>query len=153
MSVKTDRATVQEFMDQKTLAVVGVSRDPKKFGNMAYRELKARGYHVFPINRNIESIDGTECYPNLRALPEKVDGVVIVVPPKETADVVREADALAIPRVWMQQGSESDMAIEYCREHGINEVHGECILMFAEPVRSYHRLHRGVMRVLGKLPA
>ncbi len=153
MSVKTNRVSVQEFMDQKTLAVVGVSRDPKKFGNLAYRELKARGYRVFPINRYLDSIDGAACYSNLQALPEKVDGVLIVVPPKETEQIVREADALAIQRVWMQQGSESNTAIEYCRKRGISEVHGECILMFAEPVRSYHRLHRGAMRLLGKLPA
>jgi uncharacterized protein len=152
MSAQTSRASVDEFVNQKTLAVVGVSGNSKKFGNWAYRELKAKGYRIFPINRNLDSIDGSECYPNLHALPEKVDGVLIVVPPKETEQVVREADALSIKRIWMQQGSESDEAIEYCHKNGISEVHGECILMFAEPVCSYHRLHRGIIGILGKLP-
>ncbi len=153
MPVETSRESVHDFVVQKTLALVGVSRNPRKFGNLAYRELKARGYRVFPINRNLDSFDGEPCYPDLKSLPEKVDGVLIVVPPKETEQVVREADALAIQRVWMQQGSESDAAIEYCHKHGISEIHGECILMFAEPVRSYHRFHRGILWLFGKLPA
>ena len=147
------KVAVDEFVSQKTLAVVGVSRDPKKFGSMAYRELKAKGYHVFPVNRNVESVDGDKCFASLSALPEKVDGVVIVVPPKETEQVVRDADAAGIRRVWMQQGAQSDAAIRYCQEHNINEVHGECIMMFAQPVKSVHGFHRGVWKLFGKLPS
>lgn len=148
----TTKAVVDDFVAQKTLAVVGVSRDPKKFGNVAYRELKAKGYRVFPINRNVDSIEGDRCYANLNALPEKVDGVLIVVPPKETEQVVREVDAAGIKRVWMQQGSESAAAVRFCQERGISEVHGECIMMFAQPVQSSHRWHRGAWRLFGKLP-
>jgi predicted CoA-binding protein len=148
----TTKAVVDDFVAQKTLAVVGVSRDPKKFGNAAYRELKAKGYRVFPINRNIDSIEGDRCYANLIALPEKVEGVLIVVPPRETEQVVHEVDAAGIKRVWMQQGSESDTAVRFCQEHGISEVHGECIMMFAQPVQSVHRWHRGAWRLFGKLP-
>ena len=148
----TTKAVVDDFIAQKKLAVVGVSRDPKKFGNAAYRELKAKGYRVFPINRNVDSIEGDRCYANLNALPEKVEGVLIVVPPRETEQVVHEVDAAGIKRVWMQQGSESDAAVRFCQEHGISEVHGECIMMFAQPVQSFHRWHRGAWRLFGKLP-
>ena len=125
---------------------------PKKFGNAAYKALKEKGYQVYPINRNVEAIEGDRCYASLGALPEKVDGVVIVVPPTETEKVVREADAAGIKNVWMQQGAESDEAIQYCQEHGLNEVHGECIMMFAPPVGSFHRWHRGAWKLFGKLP-
>jgi uncharacterized protein len=152
MSAQTNKALVGDFVHHKSIAVVGVSRNPRKFGNMAYRELKARGYRVFPINRNLDRIDDSVCYSNLEALPERVDGVLIVVPPKQTEQVVREANAAGIKSVWMQQGSESNAAVEYCHQHGISEVHGECILMFAEPVRSYHKFHRVCMRLFGKLP-
>ena len=146
------KAAVDDFVSQKTLAIVGVSRDPKKFGSMVFRELKTKGYRVFPVNRNLESMDGDKCFASLSALPEKVDGVVVVVPPKETEQVVREADAAGIRRVWMQQGAQSDAAIQYCKEHNINEVHGECIMMFAQPVKSFHGFHRGVWKMFGKLP-
>jgi hypothetical protein len=148
----TTKVVVEDFIAQRTLAVVGVSRAGKKFGNMAYKDLKAKGYRLFPINPNAEVIEGDRCYPNLKSLPEPVGGVLIVVPPPETERVVREAAAAGIRRVWMQQGAESEAAIRFCQEHGLSVVHGECILMFAQPVVSYHRFHQWVWKLLGKLP-
>jgi predicted CoA-binding protein len=148
----TTKAAIKDFLDQRTLAVVGVSRGGKKFGNTAYKELKAKGYQVFPVNPHVDAIDGDRCYSSLSALPEPVGGVLIVVPPRETEQVVRDAAAAGIRRVWMQQGAESQAAIQFCEERGISAIHGECILMFAEPAAFYHRLHRWVWRLLGKLP-
>jgi hypothetical protein len=152
MHAKTRKALVDDFVSQKTLAVVGVSRNTRKFGNMAYRQLRARGYRLFPVNPNVDRIEDDRCYPSLNALPEKVDGVLVVVPPKETEKIVRDADAAGIKRVWMQQGAESEEAIRFCEERGLKEVHGECILMFSEPVNSFHKLHRTIMRFFGRLP-
>jgi predicted CoA-binding protein len=148
----TTAPAVDDFLAQRTLAVVGVSREGKKFGNMAYRELKAKGYQLFPINPNADSIEGDRCYPSLTALPGPVDGVLIVVPPAETERVVRDVAAAKIRRVWMQQGAESEAAIRFCQQNGINVVHNECILMFAEPTAFGHRMHRWVWGLLGKLP-
>jgi predicted CoA-binding protein len=152
MTERVNRAVVEDFIGQKNLAIVGVSSDPHKFGNVAYHQLKKNGYHVFPINKNRDRIDGDICYNNLQALPKKVDGVIIVVPPQQTEQVVHEVEDAGIPRVWMQQGAESQEAIHFCQEHGIKEVHGECILMFAAPVKSVHKLHRMVRSVFGRLP-
>lgn len=147
----TVRAAVEEFLEQKTLAVVGVSRSGKKFGNAAARELRKKGYRVIPVHPVADEIDGERCYANLRELPEQVGGVLVVVPPSETERVVRDASDAGIGRVWMQQGAQSDTAIEYCNDRGISVVHGECILMFAEPTGG-HKLHRWIWKVLGKLP-
>ena len=148
----TSKAAVQDFLAQRTLAVVGASRDGKKFGNKVYKDLIRKGYQTYPVNPNAEEIEGQPCYPNLSALPEAVDGVVFVVPPAETEKVVREAAEVGIARVWMQQGSESEEAVRLCEENGISVVSGECILMFAEPAEFYHRMHRWVWGVMGKLP-
>lgn len=149
----TSKTAVSDFLAQKTLAVVGASRQGNKFGNMAYKELKAKGYHVLAVHPQATSIEGDPCYPNLAALPEAVGGVVIIVPPAETEKVVREAASAGIRRVWIQQGAESETAIRFCQENGINAVYGECILMFAEPTGFGHRLHRWVWGLLGKLPS
>ncbi len=152
METKSSKAAVNEFMNQRILALVGVSRTGKQFGNAVLKELTARGYRVFPVNPHTGDIQGTRCYPSLRDLPEKVGGVVTVVPPVETPKVVREAHETGITRVWMQQGSESTEAISYCRENGMQEVHGECILMFAPGTGFPHRAHRFVLGLFGKLP-
>jgi len=147
------KKTVEEFLAQKRIAVVGVSRKSTKFGNAIYRELKQIGYTVFPINPNMTAFENDTCYPNLLSLPESVDAVVINVPPEQTIKVLREADQAGIRKVWLQQGSQSEDAIKFCEENGIECVANECILMFAQPSAFIHRAHKWVWGVLGKLPA
>ena len=70
----TSKVTVDDFLAQPTLAVVGVSRDPKAFANGAYKELKEKGYRLLPVNPHMETFDGETCYPSLKALPEAPGG-------------------------------------------------------------------------------
>ena len=147
----TTKAAVDDFLSAHTWAVVGVSRNPKKFGAAAYRELK-KTYRLIPVNPEADTIDGDRCYPNLLSLPEPVEGVLILVPPSQTEQVVRDAHAAGIRRVWMQQQTESEAAIRYCQVNGMSVVQNECILMYAEKTAFYHKLHRWVWGVTGKLP-
>ena len=144
---------VEEFLSSKKIAVVGVSRKPAKFGNAIYRELKQKDYQVFPINPNLNVFDGDTCYPDLLSLPEKIDAVIVNVPPIQTEKVVREVRDAGIKKVWLQQGSQSLAAVKYCEENGIDCISNECILMFAQPSAFIHRAHKWVWGVLGKLPA
>jgi len=149
----TSKKLVEEFLNQKKIAVVGVSRKKTKFGNVIYKELKQKGYQVFPINPNITEYEGETCYPDLLSLPEKIDAVVICVPPVQTEKVVKEVVQIGIDKLWLQQGSQSDEAIKFCEENGIECIYNECILMFAQPSAFIHRAHKWVWGVLGKLPA
>lgn len=148
----TSKAAVADFVSQRKLAVVGVSRKKLKFGNLAFRELKRKGYKLFPVHPHAEQLEGERCSASLAALPEPVDGLLVIVPPAQAEQVVREAAAAGIRRVWLQQGAGSPAAIRFCEDNGISVVHGECILMFAEPAAWYHRAHRWVWGLLGKLP-
>ncbi len=143
---------ISEFLSQNKLALVGISRNGKGFGNVLFRELMAREYKVYPVHPHAAAIAGHRCWPSVSDLPEKIGGVIFVIPPAETEKVVREVVKAAIPRVWMQQGSESAAAIRYCEENGLKVVSGHCLLMFLEPVAFFHRMHRWVWRMLGKLP-
>ncbi len=138
----------QEFLAQKTLAVVGVSRT-HGFGNSLYDELKKKGYQVYAINRAADSIKGEKCYHSLSELPAPVDGVVSCVPPVETRKVVEDCAKLGIKRVWMQYGSQSDEAIEFCKANGIQEVHKACVFMYAQPT-GMHKCHQVVWKLIGK---
>ncbi len=116
------------------------------------KELKAKGYTTYPVNPNAKEIDGEKCYKSLKTLPEKVDGAVIVVPPAEAVKAVKDAVEAGINKVWFQQGSQSDNAIRFCQANGVSAVYGECILMFAEPVAGFHKFHRTVKKIFGKIP-
>lgn len=146
----TQDSNINAFLAQRTLAVVGVSRGGKKFGNTVFQNLKTKGYRVYPVNPHSDTIAGERCYPDLASLPEQVGGVVLVVPPKETERMVQQAADAGIKRVWMQQGAESDEALRFCQSHDINAVHGECIMMFAEPTAFPHKVHRWVHQLIGK---
>jgi len=148
----TARAVIDDFMAQKRLAVVGCSRSGKKFGNVIFKELKAKGYDLVPVHPEAKEIQGVPTAPSLDQLPTPVEGVIVVVPPKQTEQVVKDAAAASIKRVWLQQGAASSKAIKIGEEQGLSLVHHHCILMFAEPTGFPHGLHRWFMQVFGKLP-
>ncbi len=150
--MKSSKQSVEKIINQKLFAVYGVSRSGKKFGNAVYSELKKKGYRVFPINPNAAEINGERCYASLKELPEKPGALILCVKPEETEKVVREAAETRIENIWMQQGSESEDAIKFCKENNINEVHKVCFLMFAQPVESIHKFHRFINKVFHKLP-
>ncbi|MCU0255849.1 MAG: CoA-binding protein [Vicinamibacterales bacterium] len=147
------RAAVDAFVAERTLAIAGVSRSGKKFGNTILKELTERGYTLYPIHPEAATIDGRAAYRSFADLPAKPGGVVVVVPPAQAAGVVRDAYEAGITNVWLQQGAVSPDAVRYGAEHGMNVVDGECILMFTDPQAWHHRTHRWIWRVLGKLPA
>ena len=146
------KSAVVDFVGQRSLAVVGVSRSGKKFGNTAYRALKAKGYQLVPVHPEAKTLEGDRCAKNLASLPAPVGGVLVIVPPQQAEQVVQEAAAAGIKRVWLQQGAESPAAIRLAESKGMSVVAGECILMFAEPAGFGHRAHRWVWGLLGRLP-
>jgi len=148
----TSHSTIHAFIAQPAVAVVGVSRTGKKFGNVACRELRARGYRVYPVHPTGALIDGVHTYPALRDVPEKIDAVLVVVPPREALEVVHAAAASGIHHVWLQQGAESPDVLDACRQHNLEVVAGECILMFAQPT-GLHKMHYWVDRIVRRRPA
>jgi predicted CoA-binding protein len=149
----TTKREIDEFLAQKTLAIVGVSRSGKKFGNTILKDLPKLGYRLMPIHPEAAEVGGVRTFPSLAALPEPVGGVIVCVPPDRADGVVKEAAAQGIRRVWLQQGAESDEAITFCRENGISVVHGECVLMYPKPTSSWvHGAHRWVWDLIGRTP-
>ena|ERR1044072_14986 len=114
----------------RTLAVTGASRYPAKFGHRIFYFLKAKGYHVLPINPNADCLEEETCYGSLDDLPEKPECIVTVTQPWITAKTVNDAIRLGIPYIWMQPGSESRDGIKAAEEAGIGLVYGgPCIMV------------------------
>src|SRR5215475_1440861 len=92
----SSKAMIEEFLAQPALALVGMSRSGKKFGNFAYRALKSKGYHVYPIHPHAASIDAVRCYSDFATLPEHVENLLVVVPATRAVAAVRTAAAAGI---------------------------------------------------------
>lgn len=148
----TLKEKIDQFIALPAIAIVGMSRSGKKFGNIACRELRAKGYRVYPVHPIATEIDGVRCYPSFAKLPERVNGALVVVPPHVANDVVRDAAAAGITHVWLQQGAESPDVLAVCDQLHLSTVAGECILMFADP-RGIHRVHRWINKACRRLPA
>ena len=144
--------TAARFLAGPALALVGASRSERKFGTLALKTLVSKGYRVYPVHPSAERINGIACVRRLTDVPEPVSAVVIVVPPARAIDVIREAHAAGMQRVWLQQGSESPQALQVCGELGMEVVSGECVLMFAQP-SSYHWLHAKLQRLFSRSAA
>ena len=142
---------IQDFLQGKRFAIVGVSRSGKKFGNAIYTELKARGFQMAVVHPELTEIDGETCYKNLGELAGKVDGLVICVSPRQAGQVLRDAAQAGIKQIWLQQGAQSTEVLATARELGLSPITGKCILMYAQPVRSFHGWHRAFARITGSL--
>lgn len=146
---------IEDFLAQHRIAFVGASHDPKEFSATVYRELKARGYELHPVNPHATEIEGDPCVATVDELPDGIDGAIVMVPADASAGVVEACIGRGIPRVWLHKGggpsSVSDEAVALCREHGIEVVDGACPMMFAEPVGWFHRIHRAERKLTGQL--
>ncbi len=141
---------IKEFISIKNIAVVGYSRNKNKFGNHAYKELKQKGFEVFAVHPTEHEIEGVKCYPSLDSIKNNVNGVFISVNAKEVPKILIEASSLGLKNIWLQQGAESQDAIKTADELGLKMVSGKCILMYAPPVNSIHRIHRAFAKLFGK---
>jgi predicted CoA-binding protein len=120
---------IQDFVNRRLWAVVGASQDRSKFGYRVFQSLRGAGYTVYPVNPKGGELEGLEVYTSLADLPQTPEVVDLVVPPTVTEGVVREAHQLGLTRIWMQPGAESQAAIDYCHEHGIQVVHHACAMV------------------------
>jgi len=142
---------IDQFVSSKRIAVVGMSRSGKKFGNMAAKELKAKGYEIYPVHPEATEIDGFACSPNLQSLSGKVDAVWISILPKNVSPVLEEAAQIGLKNIWLQQGAWSAEVQQTIDQLNLPVVTKKCIMMYAPPVKSVHKFHRTIKGIFGGL--
>ena len=143
---------VARFLTLGKYAVAGVSRDPKKFGNQMFKDLRKKGMDVVPVNPATDTIDGVKCYRSVSELPSDIGGVIFMTPKEETLSVAREAIKHGIKDLWIQQGAETKSVIAELEKENVNLIHNQCIMMFWKP-NGVHSFHRFLKKIFGGLPA
>ena len=141
----TATMTTDEFLRHKNLALMRLSAQSPVMGDMK-KELVPKGYDISLVYLNAGASDAT-----IDQVRGKVEGAIISVPKSECEAAVREAIDAGIPRLWLQAGSDSKEALALCEERGVQVIHGACVLMYAQPVKSVHAFHRGVWKLFGQL--
>jgi uncharacterized protein len=142
---------INQFLDSQPIALVGVSRNPKKFGYAAYKELKEKGMKIIPVNPETDEIMGEKSYRTINALPSDIRGIIVLTKKDKTAAVVREAVAKGIKEIWIQQMADSKEAIDQLKGSDVNYITGECILMHYKP-HSIHKFHASLRKFFRMFP-
>ena len=97
--------TIRRILDEcHTIAVVGLSSDPSRASNSVSGYMRRQGYRVIPVNPNETSVFGEKSYPDLSAVPEKIDLVDVFRRSDEAGKAVDEAIAVGAKAVWLQEG-------------------------------------------------
>lgn len=147
--------TIQDFLAVKRMAIVGLSRDPKDFSGMLFKELCRRGYEVIPVNPKASTVLGEPSFARVQDIQPPVEAALLMTSPEVTESVVADCAQAGVRRIWMYSaghgGAVSPKAVSFCEERGISVVPGECPFMFL-PKAGFHRIHGWIRKISGHYP-
>lgn len=153
---KVKRSEIDDFLAQKRIAIVGVSRSVRDFTRMLYREFLKRGYDVVAVNPGVSEIDGRKCYESVRQIEPPVSAVLLMTKPEVTDRIVEDCLAVGVTHVWMYRasgrGAVSETAVDRCRSRGLKVVAGECPFMFFQKPGFVHGVHGWIRKIAGSYP-
>ena len=111
----------------KTIAIVGLSANWWRPSYFAAKYLKEHGYHIIPVNPQYQEVLGEKCYPDLRAIPEKVDAVDCFRKSEEIPPLADDAIAIGAKVLWMQLGVRNAEARARAEAAGLEVVEDRCV--------------------------
>lgn len=118
----------QDFLNSRRIAFFGVSRSERKMGNTIFRAMQRFGYELFPVHPTLTEFEGIVCYQKIEQIPFPIEGVLINVSPEKTLPIIREALQVDVRKFWLQQGAESEEAIQFGILNDLILITGVCIL-------------------------
>ncbi|MGI5840451.1 MAG: CoA-binding protein [bacterium] len=115
--------------DVKTIAVVGISRNPEKPSHHVAKYLQEKGYRVIPVNPAIDTVLGEKAYSDLSAVPETIDMVDLFRPSEAVPPFVDAAILAKAKVVWMQEGIVNAAAAAKAEQNGLTVVMDRCLMV------------------------
>jgi uncharacterized protein len=157
MSSSIQGIVIADFLAQRRIAVVGVSRDPKDFSRGLFRELMRRRYDVVPVNPSVPEVEGRQSFSRVQDVRPAPDGVLVMTPPQAALQVIRDCAEAGVRRVWLHRGigtgAVSDEAVALGRRLDLAVVAGACPYMFLPQSGMVHRAHGGLLTLLHRHPS
>ena len=112
-----------------SIAVIGATDHPAKYGGIIYRDLKAKGFPVFAVNLHRDTVDGDPCWHGVTDLPETPTIAVFVVPATRGLTVLEECATAGIHNIWIQPGAFSTELGEALEAGDFNWLAGACVMV------------------------
>lgn len=130
---------LEAFLNPRSVAVIGASREEKKVGHRILRNLINSGFKggIYPVNPNADVILGYKCYRSVSEIEEDVDLAIIAVPAKAVLESVEECGKKGVKGVvvisagFSETGREGLMLekqlVSKCREYGMRLQGPNCL--------------------------
>lgn len=123
------KETIRRILDEcRMIAVVGLSSDPFRPSNSVSAYMKRQGYRVIAVNPNETEVFGEKAYPDLFAVPEKIELVDVFRRSDEAGSAVDQAIAVGAKAVWLQEGVIDKAAAQRALDAGLLVVMDRCLL-------------------------
>ena len=131
MNTDTHSASdIRKILEQKNIAVVGMSKNEGKPAHFVPKYLIENGYNVIPVNPTITEVLGRKSYPSIADIPDDVDVVDVFRRSEDVPPVVNDAtNKKGIKVIWMQSGIYNEEAERKAKENGIDVVFNRCMMV------------------------
>jgi uncharacterized protein len=144
--------TIEAFLRQKRIAMVGLSRNRKDFSVDLFREFCLRGYEVVPVNPQASEVQGRRCFARVLEIDPPVKAALLMTAPATTERAVKDCLEAGVRVVWVYRaGVLSPETLQLCKERGVQVVAGECPFMFLGS-GGVHRWHGRWRKFWGTYP-
>ena len=115
----------------KTIAMIGVSKDPGKPSTIVMKYMQKYGYKVIPVNPRVkgEKILDEEVFEKITDIKEPVDIVDVFRPSKEVFPIAEDTVKIGAKVLWLQLGIKDDDAKELVKKNNIEYIENKCTKM------------------------
>jgi len=124
------KEALDRILMPRSIAVVGASTDPFKWGNMLLSAIQKGGFEgrLYPINPKATEILSLKCYPSVKDVPGEIDMAIVVVPAMAVPSVFRELaekevrGAVVITSGFGESGAEGESLVDQMKENSGGKV-------------------------------
>ncbi len=127
---------IKKMLELKTIAVVGLSKDPEKDSHRVALYLKQQGYKIIPVNPNADAVLEQICFPSLSKIPPEIASMIEVVdvfrPSEETLEILLQTLRLRgaygkVKGIWLQEGIKNAKTEKYAKQAKMLFVQDKCM--------------------------
>ena len=115
-----------------SIALVGASNNPRKYGNKILLDLISKGHIVYPVNNKEKNIEGIKSYKSVDAIPEIPSIINFVIPPNEGMAITKDLVEKGYDNFWYQPGAESKEISYFLLSKDKNFIDDKCIMIEAK---------------------
>ncbi len=112
----------------RTIAVIGLSSDPKDTGYMEAFYLNTVGFSMVPVTQGADELFGEKTFPALKDIPFPVEIVLVVSPSVNVTEIAEAAIDIGAKVLWLQEGIVSEDAKKLCNKASLDMVTDRNIL-------------------------